>query len=180
MWHNLQQPTLLNCNNYLCVIKRILWKEKSLSIFNTETTCSIMRRMFMLTWTRWINGKSACYLLSNYWMRAIHFSDEHWIIHPDNWILPMSYLYVSLNFFYFFMNYFRTESQGVSCILLSTNIYSMLYHAWNIILCFSFDCFTITHCLGLGHETMVSAVCLSIFLLHIVWNVLSLNTRVFV
>ena len=25
---------------------------------------------------------------------------------------------------------------------------------------------TITHCLGLGHETMVSAVCLSIFLVH--------------
>ena len=24
----------------------------------------------------------------------------------------------------------------------------------------------ITHCLGLGHETMVSAVCLSIFLKH--------------
>ena len=28
------------------------------------------------------------------------------------------------------------------------------------------EVWTITHCLGLGHETMVSAVCLSIFLLH--------------
>ena len=28
------------------------------------------------------------------------------------------------------------------------------------------EVWTITHCLGLGHETMVSAVCLSIFLTH--------------
>ena len=43
------------------------------------------------------------------------------------------------------------------------------------------EVWTITHCLGLGHETMVSAVCLSIFLLWcivLIWNLIgSMDTN---
>ena len=43
------------------------------------------------------------------------------------------------------------------------------------------EVWTITHCLGLGHETMVSAVCLSIFLLRcivLIWNLIgSMDTN---
>ena len=40
------------------------------------------------------------------------------------------------------------------------NIYTLSYHHHQI------EIWTITHCLGLGHETMVCAVCLAIFLWH--------------
>ena len=41
------------------------------------------------------------------------------------------------------------------------------------------EVWTITHCLGLGHETMVCAVCLSIFLISWQQFVLGLNLRIF-
>ena len=49
-----------------------------------------------------------------------------------------------------------------SCDVLE-NIYNLSYHHHQI------GSRTITHCLGLGHETMVCAVCLSIFLFISSW-----------
>ena len=39
-----------------------------------------------------------------------------------------------------------------------------IYYILCLIIIIKSDVWIITHCLGLGHETMVSAVCLSLFL----------------
>ena len=52
----------------------------------------------------------------------------------------------------------------VSSLPISLGMIEIIYILWLIIIIKS-EVWTITHCLGLGHETMVSAVCLCIFLL---------------
>ena len=50
-------------------------------------------------------------------------------------------------------------------------------HILCLIIIIKSEVWTITHCLGLGHETMVSAVCLSIFFFQSVNQILSVSSR---
>ena len=89
-----------------------------------------------LIWRHWIYKMPVRYILPSVWVRLSLFS-------------PLSIIqYVGLYVF----------SLPVSLVMIER-----LYILCLIIIIKS-EVWTITHCLGLGHETMVSAVCLSIFL----------------
>ena len=91
-----------------------------------------------LIWRHWIYKMPVRYILSSVWVRLSIFS-------------PLSIIqYVGLYVF----------SLPISLVMIE-RIYILC-----LIIIIKSEVWTITHCLGLGHETMVSAVCLSIFLQH--------------
>ena len=90
-----------------------------------------------LIWRHWTYKMPLKYILSSVWVRSSIFS-------------PLSIMqYVGLYVF----------SLPISLVMIE-RIY--IYILCLIIIIKS-EVWTITHCLGLGHETMVSAVCVSIF-----------------
>ena len=89
-----------------------------------------------LMWRHWTYKMPVRYILSSVWVRLSIFS-------------PLSIIqYVGLYVF----------SLPISLVMIE-----IIYILFLIIIIKS-EVWTINHCLGLGHETMVSAVCLSIFL----------------
>ena len=93
-----------------------------------------------LIWWHWTYKMSVRYILSNVWVRLSIFS-------------PLSIIqYVGLYVF----------SLPISLVVIE-RIYILC-----LIIIIKSEVWTITHCLGLGHETMMSAVCLSIFFLFLI------------
>ena len=89
-----------------------------------------------LIWRHWIYEMPVRYILSSVWVRLSIFS-------------PLSIIqYVGLDVF----------SSPISFVMIE-RIYMLC-----LIIIIKSEVWTITHCVGLRHETMVSAVCLSIFL----------------
>ena len=106
------------------------------SLYSTPT---IYHHCAKLIWRHWIYKMPVRYILSSVWvrLRLSIFS-------------PLSIIqYVGLYVF----------SLPISLVMIE-RIYILC-----LIIIIKSEVWTITHCLGLGHETMVSAVCLSIFLL---------------
>ena len=92
-----------------------------------------------LNWRHWIYKIPVRYILSSVWVGLSIFS-------------PLSIVqYVGLYVF----------SLPISLVMIE-RIYILC-----LIIIIKSEVWTITRCLGLGHETMVSAVCLSIFLYHL-------------
>ena len=92
--------------------------------------------LYKLIWRHWTYKMPVRYVLSSVWVRLSIFS-------------PLSIIqYVGLYVF----------SLPISLVLIDI-IYILC-----LIIIIKSEVWTITHCLGLGHEIMVSAVCLSIFL----------------
>ena len=93
-----------------------------------------------LIWRHWTCKMPVRYILSSVWVRLSIFS-------------PLSILqYVGLYVFSLPISLVMIERIYILCLIIIKS-----------------EVWTITHCLGLGHETMVSAVCLSIFL-HTVYT----------
>ena len=89
-----------------------------------------------LIWRHWTYEMPVRYILSSVWVRISVFS-------------PLSIIqYVGLCVF----------SLPISVVMIE-RIYIL-----RLIIMIKSEIWTITHCLGLSHETMVSTVCLSIFL----------------
>ena len=89
-----------------------------------------------LIWRHWTYKMPVRYILLNVWVRLSIFS-------------PLSIKqYVGLYVFSLPISLVMIERIYILCLIII-----MKSEVW-----------TITHCLGLGHETMVSAVCLSLFL----------------
>ena len=88
-----------------------------------------------LIWRHWTYKIPVRYILSSLWVRLSIFS-------------PLSIIqYVGLYVFSLPISLVMIERIYILCLIIIKS-----------------EVWTITHCLGLGHETMVSAVCLSIFL----------------
>ena len=89
-----------------------------------------------LIWRHWTYKMPVRYILSSVWVRLSIFS-------------PLSIIqYVGLYVFSLPISLVMIERIYIRCLIIIIKS----------------EVWTITHCLGLGHETMVSAVCLSIFL----------------
>ena len=95
-----------------------------------------------LIWRHWTYKMPVRYILSSVWVRWSIFS-------------PLSIIqYVGLCVF----------SLPISLVMIER-----IYILCLIIVIIKSEVWTITHCLALGHETMVSAVCLSIFFWSYQW-----------
>ena len=93
-----------------------------------------------LIWRHWTYKMPVRYILLSVWVRLSIFS-------------PLSIIqYVGLYVFSLPISVVMIERIYILCLIII--IKSVVW--------------TITHCLGLGHETMVSTICLSIFLLLII------------
>ena len=89
-----------------------------------------------LIWRHWTYKMPVRYILSSVWVRLSIFS-------------PLSIIqYVGLYVFSLPIFLVMIERIYILCLIIITKS----------------EVWTITHCLGLGHETMVSTVCLSMFL----------------
>ena len=88
-----------------------------------------------LIWRHWTYKMPVRYILSSVWVRLSIFS-------------PLSIIhYVGLYVFSLLISLVMIERMHILCLIIIIKS-----EVWSI-----------THCLGLGHETMVSAQCLSIF-----------------
>ena len=100
--------------------------------------------LYKLIWRHWTYKMPVRYILSSVWVRLSKFS-------------PLSIIqYVGLYVFCLPISLVMIERVYILCL--------------NIII--KSEVWTITHCLGLDQETMVSAVCLSIFFWPIIKRVL--------
>ena len=87
-------------------------------------------------WRHWTYKMPVRYILSSVWVRLSIFS-------------PLFIIqYVGLYAFSLPISFVMIERIYILCLIIIIKS----------------EVWTVTHCLGLGHETMVSAVCLSIFL----------------
>ena len=89
-----------------------------------------------LTWRHWTYKMPVRYILSSVWIRLSIFSRLSIIQYVGRYVFSLPI-----------------------CVVMIERIYILC-----LIIIIKSEVWTITHCLGLGHETMVSAVCLSIFL----------------
>ena len=97
-----------------------------------------------LIWRHWTYKMPVRYILSSVWVRLSIFS-------------PLSILqYMGLYVFSLPISFVMIERTYIICLIIIIKL----------------EVWTITHCKGLGHETMVSAVCLSIFLYQVVFEML--------
>ena len=97
-----------------------------------------------IIWRHWTYKMPVRYILSSVWVRLS--------------ILSLLTIIQSVGLYVF--------SLSISLVMIE-KIYMLC-----LFIIIKSDVWTITHCLGLGHETMVSGVCLSIFLL-IYWPVVN-------
>ena len=101
-----------------------------------------------LIWRHWTYKMHVRYILSSVWARLSIFS-------------PLSVIqYVGLYVFSLPIPLVMIEMIYILCLFIITKS-----EAWTIV----------PHCLGLGHETMVSAVCLSLFL----WISIHMSSKVY-
>ena len=91
--------------------------------------------LWKLNWRHWTYKMPVRYILSSVWVRLSTFSPLYII------------QYVGLYVFSLPISLVMIERIYILCLSIITKS----------------EVWTITHCLGLGHETMVSALCLSIF-----------------
>ena len=91
----------------------------------------------ILIWRHWTYKMPVRYILSSVWVRLCTFSPLSIIQYVGMYVFNLSIYLVMIERIY------------ILCLIIIIKS----------------EVWTITHCLGLGHETMVSAVCLSIFLL---------------
>ena len=96
-------------------------------------------------WRHWTNKMPVRYNLSSAWVRLSIFSQLSII------------QYVGLCVFSLTISFVMIERIHILCLIINIK--------WEV--------WTITHCLGLGHETMVCAVCLSILLWYTIFLLLS-------
>ena len=128
------------CFHYYCAVydeckySDTFWLADRTRLF-VQYTISLAS-LYKLIWRHWTYKMPVRYLLSSVWVRLSIF-------------FPLSIIpYVGLYVF----------SLPISAVMIE-----IIYILCLIIIIRS-EVWIITHCLGLGHETMVSAVCLSIFL----------------
>ena len=101
-----------------------------------QSTSSHYHHCTNLSWRHWTHKMPVRYILSSVWVRLSIFS-------------PLSIIqYMGLYVFSLPISLVMIEIIYILCLIIIIQL----------------EVWTITHCLGLGHETMVSAVCLSIFL----------------
>ena len=86
-------------------------------------------------WRHWTYKMTVRYILSSVWLRLSIVSPLSIIQYVGLYVLSLPISLVMIEIIY------------ILCLIIITKS----------------EVWTITHCLGLGHETMVSAVCLSIF-----------------
>ena len=91
-----------------------------------------------IIWRHWTNKMSVRYILSSVWVRLSIFSPLS--------IIKSIIQYVGLCVFSLPTPLVMIERKYILCLIIIIKS----------------EVWTITHCLGLGHETMVCAVCLSI------------------
>ena len=133
-----------------CIFSDTFWLADRTRLF-VQYTISLSS-LCILIWRHWIYQMPLRYILSIVWVRLRIFS-------------PLSInQYVGLYVF----------SLPISLVMIER-----MYILYLIIIINS-EVWTITHCLGLGHETMVSAVCLSIFLFLHYYIILTTDTPWFV
>ena len=94
-----------------------------------------------LIWRHWTYKMPVKYILSSVWVRFNIFS-------------PLSIQYVGLYVFSLPISLVMIERTYILCLIIIIKS----------------EVWIITHCLGLGHETMVSTVCLSIFFWQFKWK----------
>ena len=104
-----------------------------LSTFNYLDTISLSS-LCKHIWRHWIYKMPVRYNLSSVWVRLSIFSQ-------------LSIIHVGLCVFSLPISFAMIERICILCLIIIIKS----------------EVWTITHCLGLGHETMVCAVCLSIF-----------------
>ena len=128
------------CFHYYCAVydeckySDTFWLADRTSLF-VQYTISLSS-LCKLTWRHWTYEMHVRYILSSVWVRLSIFS-------------PLSIIqYVGLYVF----------SLPISLVMIE-RIYIIC-----LIIIIKSEVWTITHCLGLGHETMMSAVCFFIFL----------------
>ena len=133
------------CFHYYCAVNDEC--KYSDTFWLADRTCLFVSLQYTISlsslcktiWRHWTYKMPVRYILSSVWVRVSIFS-------------PLSIIqYVGLHVF----------SLPISLVMIER-----IYIRCRIIIIKS-EVWTITHCLGLGHETMVSAVCLSIFLGYI-------------
>ena len=131
------------CFHYYCAVydeckySNTFWLADRTRLF-VQYTISLSS-LCKLIWRHWTYKMPVRYILSSVWVRLSIFS-------------PLSIIqYVGLYVF----------SLPISLVMIEI-IYILCF-----IIIHKSEVWTITHCLGLGHETMVSAACLSIFLPNI-------------
>ena len=120
---------------YECKYSDAFWLADRTRLF-VQYTISLSS-LCKLIWMHWIYKMPVRYILLSVWVRLSIFS------------LLSILQYVGLYVF----------SLPISLVMIERNYILCL-----IIIIIKSEVWTITHCLGLGHEIMVSAVCLSIFL----------------
>ena len=139
---------LYNCAVYEeCKYSDTFWLADRTLLFLQYTIS--LSSLCKLIWRHWIYKMPVRYILSNVWVRLSIFS-------------PLSIIqYVGLYVF----------SLPISLVVIE-RIYILC-----LIVIIKSEVWTITHCLGLGHETMVSAVCLSVFLRNILQRCSCIDTH---
>ena len=115
-----------------CKYSDTFWLADRTSLF-VQYTISLSS-LCKLIWRHWTYKMPVRYILSSVWVRLSIFS-------------PLSIIqYVGLYVFSLPISLMMIERIYILCLIIIIKS----------------EVWTITHCLGLGHETMVSAVCLSI------------------
>ena len=125
---------------------------------NNNNTISLSS-LCKIIWRHWTYKMPVRYILSNVWVRLIIFSQL------SNIQSIIQYVGLCV---------FRLPTPLLTMERISIYIYILC-----LIIIIKSEVWTIIHCLGLGHETMVCAVCLSIFLITITITSLLIQLRVF-
>ena len=128
------------CFHYYCAVydeckySDTFWLADRTRLFVQYTVS--LSSLCKLIWRHWTYKMPVRYVLSSVWVRLSIFS-------------PLSLIqYVGLYVFSLPISFVMIERIYILCLIIIIKS----------------EVWTITHCLWLGHETMVSAVCLSIFL----------------
>ena len=116
-----------------CKYSDTFWLADRIRLFVQYTNS--LSSLCKFIWSHWTFKMLVRYILSSVWVRLSIFS-------------PLSIIqYVGLYVFSLLIYIVMIVRINILCLIIITKS----------------EVWTITHCLGLGHETMVSAVCLSIY-----------------
>ena len=124
----------LLCSYDECKSSDTFWLEYRIRLFVHYTIS--FSSLCKLIWRRWTSKMPVRYILSSVWVRSGIFSQLSII------------QYVGLYVFSLPISLVMIERIYILCLIIITKS----------------EVWTIIHCLGLGHETMVCAVCISVFL----------------
>ena len=136
------------CFHYYCAVydeckySDTFWLADRTRLFGQYTIS--LSSLCKLIWRHWNYKIIVRYILSSVWVRLSIFSPY-----------PLYNMWGCMFTVYPFLLWWLREYEYILCLIIINKS----------------EVWTITHCLGLGHETMVSAVCLStFFLIDLVWN----------